>query len=269
MEGIPTSGQMGTDGLWAKLRGGKKAVVVALVDCVTGVIWPPVVVLKEEWAAWQALFERAKRAGLDLEQLRGLTSDGAQGVAGYLASKLAWVNHQRCVFHIWRNLAGELAAQAAVAAAGLAGDLAKAVREQTRKELVALVRAVLDARTEADAIAALAKLEAHQLGKGLAQQIEQDMDTLFVHLLEYNRGLSRVVPEWYWRDFRLRLSRGRNHGCDVRLERAALVWQIYHNFEPAQWRSERKRHYRRPGISALQMAGVPPGKVSYLDALCV
>jgi hypothetical protein len=53
------------------------------------------------------------------------------------------------------------------------------------------------------------------------------------------------------------------------LERAALVWAIYHNFEPAPWRSERKRHYRHPGLSPLHVAGVPPGKISYLDALGV
>ena len=39
-------------------------------------------------------------------------------------------------------------------------------------------------------------------------------------------------PEWLWRDFRLRLSHGRNHGSEQRLERAALVWAIYHNFTP-------------------------------------
>ena len=57
-----------------------------------------------------------------------------------------------------------------------------------------------------------------------------------MHLVAYYAGLQRVTPEWYWRDFRLRLSRGRNHGSDPRLERAAPVWAIYHNFEPAQWR---------------------------------
>jgi hypothetical protein len=103
----------------------------------------------------------------------------------------------------------------------------------------------------------------------LAQAVEANLDAAFVHLQEYNRGLGRVAPEWLWRDFRLRLSRGRNHGSDQRLERAGLVWAVYHNFEPAQWRSERKRHYRRPGQSPLAKAGVPPGEVSYLDALGV
>ena len=99
--------------------------------------------------------------------------------------------------------------------------------------------------------------------------LNEQVDHLLVHLLDYYKGLQRVTPEWYWRDFRLRLSRGCNHRSDQRLERAALVWAIYHNFEPAQWRSERKRHYRHPGQSALKVAGVPPGQVSYLDALGV
>ncbi len=87
-----------------------------------------------------------------------------------------------------------------------------------------------------------------------------------MYLLAFNQGLVRVSPEWAWRDYRLRVSRGRNHGSDPRLERASLVWAIYHNFTPAQCRSERKRHYRRPGLSCLEVAGAPPGQVSYLDA---
>jgi hypothetical protein len=50
---------------------------------------------------------------------------------------------------------------------------------------------------------------------------------------------------------------------------AALVWAIYRNFNPAQWRSERKRHYRYPGRSHLAVAGASPGDISYLDALGV
>jgi len=95
------------------------------------------------------------------------------------------------------------------------------------------------------------------------------MNRLSVYQPAYCQGLPHVGPEWYWRDFCLRLSRGRNHRSEQRLERAAVLWACYHNFEPAQWRSERKRHYCQPGQSALQVAGVPPGPVSYLDALGV
>ena len=270
LAGIETSGQVGTDGLWARLLGRQRKVVLALVDSVTGVIFPPVVVNEEDSdRSWGRVFRRAKLSGLDLEQLRGVASDGAVGLIGYLARVLSWVNHQRCVFHIWRNLSGELTSRVNEAAAGLAGAAAKAVKKKVRAELVALVRGVLDAHSYAEAEAALAKLKAHELGGKLATLLDEHLDAAMVYLLEYNRGLIRVSPEWYWRDFRLRLGHGRNHRSDERLERAALVWAIYRNFEPAQRRSEKRRHYRHPGMSPLAVAGAPPGQISYLDALAV
>jgi hypothetical protein len=268
LEGVGSSGQVGTDGLWAVLGGRGKRVVLALVDSVSGLIWPPVVVLGEEKESyWQALFERAQEAGLDLDGLRGLVSDGAQGLIGYLNKALVWVNHQRCVLHIWRNLAGELARKSCQAAQGRQGQGARVIRAQVRRELVGLVHGVIDAPSGIQGQVALAKLGAHPLGAGLARILEPHLDSLWVYLLDFNRGLLRVAPEWVWRDFRLRLSRGRNHGSEVRLERAALVWAIYHNFTPAQWRSERRRHYRHPGQSSLEVAGASPGEASYLDAL--
>jgi hypothetical protein len=143
------------------------------------------------------------------------------------------------------------------------------VRTQTRRALGALVRAVFDAASVGAAEAALAKLAAHELGAELARLVGASLDAALVYLCGYNRGLRRVAPEWPWRDFRLRLGHGRNHGSDARLERAALVWAVYRNFEPAQGRCERTRTYRHPGRCPLAAAGVPPGDVSYLDALHV
>ena len=105
--GVESSGQLATDGLWARLRGGTKRVVLALVDNVTGVVWPPVVVAGEgAAAAWETLFTRAEQAGLVLRELRGIASDGATGLERYRRQALPWVSHQRCVFHLWRGLAG-------------------------------------------------------------------------------------------------------------------------------------------------------------------
>ena len=272
LEGAKVSGEVGVDGLWAKLRataeGEVKRVVLVLVDSVTGLIYPPVVVEGEEGEApWQKLFKQAQRAGLS--RLRGVTSDGASGLVGYLAKTLYFVNHQRCVFHIWRNLGGELAKAVAEAAKDLVGDAAKAARKSARAELTSLVHQALDAKSEVEAERALAMLRAHRLGGRLAESIEEHLDAALVHLSSYNKGLVRVGPEWLWRDFRLRVSRGRNHGSDERLKRAALVWAIYANFTPAQRRKERKRKYKRPGKSSLELAGVPPGNLSYLDALAV
>lgn len=270
LEGIGSSGCIGTDGLWARLRGGTKAVVLALVDNATGLLWPPVVAAGEESEqSWREMLERAVGAGFDLDRLRGVVSDGANGLIGCLHEMAKWANQQRCVWHLWRKLGGELARQVSKVGVGLFGAAARAARGRVRRELVALIHAVLDARSQEEAEAALVQLRTHQLGAGLARQLEECLDAALIHLNAYNRGLARVAPEWLWRDFRLRLSRGRNHGTGVRLERAALVWAIYHNFTPAQWRCERKRRYRRPGQSPLEVAGVPPGEISYLDALAV
>lgn len=270
LAGIAHTQAAGTDGLWAKLKGKAQRVVLLVVDSVSGLIYPPVVAKGEESAGpWQRVFERAKQAGLDLDALRGVTSDGAQGLLAYLRHSLSWVQHQRCVWHLWRNLGGELAKAASRAAEGLSGEAAEQARQQVRDELVGLIHPIMDAKSYAEAEAALATLLGHPLGATIGKLLNEQLDRVLVHLLDYYKGLQRVTPEWYWRDFRLRLSRGRNHRSDQRLERAALVWAIYHNFEPAQRRSERKRHYRYPGQSALQVAGVPPGKVSYLDALGV
>lgn len=270
LEGIGTSGNVGTDGLWARLRGGAKAVVLALVDTATGLIWPPTVAEGEESTeSWRQMFQRAQRAGLDLNGLRGVVSDGATGLAGCLQEIVKWVNHQRCVFHLWLKLGAELTRQVAKVGGGLYGAAAKAAKERVRRELVGLIHAVLDAASQQEAELALAKLRAHQLGAELAQFLEAHLDAALIHLNAYNKGLLRVGPEWLWRDFRLRLSHGRNHATSARLERAALVWAIYRNFTPAQWRSERKRHYRRRGQSPLEAAGASPGDISYLDALAV
>lgn len=270
LAGVPTSGQLTTDGLWARLRGHTKRVVLLLTDSVSGVVWPPVVATGEEAPAqWRPLFVRARGAGLDRAELWGVTSDGATGIAGYLRERLSWVLHQRCVFHLWRQLRGELARQTAPAAAGIPRAAAQAVQRQVRRELVALVRSVLDAPDEAAAYAALAPLAAHPRGEGLAAALRPHVAAAHVCHRRFTRQLVRVSPEWCWRDFRLGLGHGRNHGAVARLERAALRWAIYRNFTPAQERRERKRQYRSAGLSPLARAGVPPGAVSYLDALAI
>jgi transposase-like protein len=270
--GVEGSGQLATDGLWARLRGGTKRVVLALVDNATGVVWPPVVAAGEGTAAaWATLFERAEQAGLALSGLRGLASDGATGLESYRRRALPWVSHQRCVFHLWRGLSGALTAAAATAAAAteLTGAAARRVVRQTRRTLVDLIRGVYDAPSDAEARAALARLAAHALGQALADLVAVHLEAARYYRCGYNRGLGRASPEWLWRDFRLGAGHGRNHGAEQRLERAALLWAIHHNFEPAQDRSERKRTYRHPGQAPLALAGLPPGDISYLDALAV
>ena len=152
---------------------------------------------------------------------------------------------------------------------GLAEDAAKSAAQTLRQELTALLPAVIDACSAKAAEQALKQLASHPLGQSLAKKVNEQLDHLLYHRLDCHRGLMRIGPEWLWRDFRLRLSHGRNHGSTQRLEQAALLWMVYHNFTPAQRRSERKRHDKHPGQSPLEVAGSPPGEVTYLDALAI
>jgi hypothetical protein len=268
--GISSSGQLGADGLWARLRGGQIRVLLMLRDSVSGLLWPPVTATGEEVAAaWQQLFNQAQQAGLALEKVQAVVSDGAQGLLSYLRETLAWVYQQRCIFHIWRNLSGELASEAGKAAKKREGDAAKEARLTVRRELVALIHRVVDAPGFEAAEQALTELRAHPHGVRIAQLLNTRLIELLVHLHPDRRGVGRVSPEWMWRDLRLRLSHGRNHGSEDRLRRAGLLFSIYHNFSPAQERRERKRHYRHPGKCALEVAGVQVEGYSYLDALGV
>ena len=214
---------------------------------------------EESAASWEKLFQRVKEAGLSGKDLNGLVSDAAPGLLSFLREKLAWVHHHRCVWHFWRSLAGEIASAVA--------QVAESGREQVREELKGLLHAVIDAASFTAAEEALLRLKAHPYGTRLAQKVNEQLDRLLYPLLACHQGLSRIAPEWLWRDFRLHLSRGRNHGSEERLERTGLLWMVYHNFTPAQWRSERKRKYKHPGQSPLQVAGGSPGRISYLDAL--
>jgi transposase-like protein len=268
LEGVATSGQMGSDGLWVRLRGHAKGVVLSLVDSVTGVVWAVVVAAEEESTkGWERLFERAKSGGLAWDKINALTSDGAQGLLSFLRRALPGVHHQRCVWHFWRSLAADLARAVAQSVKGLAEDVARSAAQTVRRELCTLLHGVIDAPTSEEAEQKLAQLAAHTWGQALAQKVNEHLDRLLFYLLDCHRGLVRIGPEWFWRDFRARLSRGRNHGSTERLERAALVWAIYRNFTPAQERKERTRHYKHPGQSPLEVAESALGGVTYLDAL--
>lgn len=242
LEGIASSGELATDGLWARLRDGTKRVVLMVADCASGVVYPPKAAKDEESAtSWETLFARLELAGLSLKGINGLVSDGAHGLVSYLQQALPWVHQQRCVWHLWRNLGGRMAQQVKAAIAGLEGEAAQQVAEQVRDSLGGALHAILDATSYEEAEQALAKLRLMDWGEPLARWLEPLLDAALMHLMPCHQGLPRVSPEWLWRDYRLRLSHGRNHGSELRLERELLIWAIYHNFEPAQRRSEQKR----------------------------
>lgn len=276
LAGIANTTSAGVDGLWARLKGGGKRVVLLLTDSVTGLVFPPVIALGEESASgFRRLFARAERAGLNLDNLRGVTSDGAVGLASYLKRTLYWVQHQRCVWHLWRTLKRPLAEAAKLACEGLDEQAAKLKDKEIRRELGQLIHDVIDAVSYDQAEQALLALRQHPFGTAIAHTLNVHLDPILLYSLDYYQGLQRVPPEWYWRDFRLRLSHGRNHRSERRLVRVMSLWAVYRNFTPAQERYEFKRNYRHPGLSplrqaqdeALAVARFLHENISYLDAL--
>jgi hypothetical protein len=262
LEGVENSGQFATDGLWARLRRGVTKVLLTLVDTVTGVVWTTHVAEDENHAeAWEGLFRSAELAGLSLDDLEGIASDGSQGLYSFLRAKQSRVHHQRCVWHYWRSLAGDVAKV-------IAGYDEEA-KDEMASHVNGLLHQIIDATSYESAEEALQRLRDDPATELLAKKVNGQLDRLLYHLHPVHEGLVRTSPEWLWRDFRLHLSRGRNHGCDDRLAEAGALWSVYRNFTPAQWRSEQKREYKNPGRSPLQVAGAKPGEISYLDALGV
>ncbi len=186
---------------------------------------------------------------------------------GFLREALGWVHQQRCVWHLWRNLGGAIAHAAAQAAKGLGKEAGPAMRQQVGEELQGLLHAILDARSYEQGEQALAALRGHAWGMELVPKVQELLDQALVWLMAEHQGLVRCGPEWLWRDFRLRLSHGRNEGFLERLERAGLLWAVYRNLTPVQRREERKRRYKHPGQSPLEVATGAPIEISYLDAL--
>ena len=108
----------------ARLRGGAKAVVLALVDTATGLIWPPTVAEGEESTeSWRQMFQRARGARPDL--IAGGLPAGVREVGEPSALRLSSMAQAR----------SQLARQVAKVGAGLYRAAAKAAKERMRWEV--------------------------------------------------------------------------------------------------------------------------------------
>lgn len=188
LSGIDEAEELGTDGLWAKLKGQIVRVVLMTVNSVTGLIYPPIVAHGEKAAhAWQQLFARAVAAGLDLQRVRGVTSDGAQGLLGHLRADMSWVEQQRCVWHVWRQLGRAIVKTARQATVSLSGPAAAEARAALCAALGELLHQIVGATSASIAEVALTKLRAHPHGADLAQRVTNIMDRLFIYQMAYTQ----------------------------------------------------------------------------------
>jgi len=217
--------------------------------------------LDDERKVLQGRFRATLHAwGLKASQVRLLVTDGANVYVGVLEKVLRQAVHQRCLYHLWRNIRPAI----------------QTYKQQAGEKAALLVRFAIKAlwriETLEDAYLGLADLErtfghSAQL-KDTLRTIRRSLREAMAHTRDptFSERTSNVA-ERFFRGFKGRV---RRMGCFMSLpgcDRFIAAWQVYAAFQPSQARRERKRHYRFPGQSPLQIAQAPVEGLSWLDAL--
>ena len=115
---VPQSGAVASDATYVRVRG----VWTAILGVVDGVarttfgLFP--LATEESDGEVERAFDLAATAGLKLEEMAVFASDGAAGFREFLARCLYGVRHQRCIFHLWRNVLPIIVRYASSAGAG-------------------------------------------------------------------------------------------------------------------------------------------------------
>jgi hypothetical protein len=96
-------------------------------------------------------------------------------------------------------------------------------------------------------------------------------DEAMAHLRYASTGVGRTVNllEWLWHRYKWRLGPLQCFMSDEGCDNFNALWEVYYNWEPAQKRKEKKKHYAYPGRSPLEVAGCEVRGLSWLDAVGV
>lgn len=251
------SGILATDEAWGWVKGivdgvGRKVEfgLQALVDGRTRVVLRLTRLVGESEEALRAGIERLPAVGVPLEAITTWLSDGSRTYPAVLAMlNLDQLPRQRSIFHLWRNLVGDITAYGVA----LGTDAADALR--------AAIHAVWDAPTERLAVRALFTLVATYGRDPLARPIVGLVRATFpdatYHLKDTTLGLARTtgIVEWLWRRFKRRMRLIQVLMGEDSPERFGALFELYVNFHHYQIRRERKRHYPYPDRCPLEIAG--------------
>jgi hypothetical protein len=258
---VPQSGAVASDATYVRIRG----VSTAILGVVDG-IWRTTFGLfhlatEESDAEIERAFDLAAKAGLNLEKITVFASDGAAGFREFLARCLYGVRHQRCVFHLWRNVLPIIARYATAAG------------NEWATGLKTCIACVWNATSRGDADAMLKLLVAGYGAEPIAQEavhlVQETFEQAMTHLSAGMAGVGRTscVCEWVWRYYKERIRQMggfmSTDGCD----HFNALWELALNFRRYQRRKERLRHYKYPGLCPLEVAGVMVDGVTWLDAL--
>lgn len=194
-------------------------------------------------------------------EVKVLISDGASWYRAALDWVLRKARQQRSIFHLWRNILPRIRAYGAEAG------------EEAAREFIAGVKAVWDATSLAAAQAELWALQARWGAVGGLQEvfalIEGTLQEALLHTQGVVEGMGRTsnVAERFFRQYKQRVARMgcfmSPSGCD----NFNAAWMVYSDMEPYQVRRERKKHYRYPGHSPLEVGGAPVAGLTWLDLL--
>jgi transposase-like protein len=247
---VPQSGAVASDATYVRIRGVWTA-ILRVVDGIKRTTFGLFHLATDESdEEIERAFDLAAKSGLILEQIKVFASDGASGFREFLARCLHWVRHQRCIFHLWRNVLPIITRYAAVA-----GD-------EWAEGLKTCIACVWNASSTAEAEVMLKLLIGVYGAQPIAQEavrlVQETFEQAMTHLVAGLPGVSRTscVCEWVWRYYKERVAQMggfmSTEGCD----HFNAIWEVALNFRRYQRRKERLRHYMYPGLCPLEVAGV-------------
>jgi len=255
------SGLVAADATYVQVRGVWTA-ILGIVDGITRLTFGPFrLTSAESDAEIERAFDLAAAAGLDLERIRVLLSDGAAGFREFLARCLHWAAHQRCLFHLWRNVWPIITRYGAAAGQDWATALKLALA------------AVWDAGRRAEAEVALRLLVSVFGSQAIAQEavriVEETFEQAMTHLTAGMAEVSRstAVCEWVWRYYKERVRQMGGFMSADGCTNFTALWGLALNFRRYQRRKERLRQYKHPGQCPLELAGAMVHGVTWLDAV--
>ena len=261
-------GEIRQSGIWAadstlsKVKG-QYVAVLGVADAVSRVVFEIVRIAAESEEEVLKKFARLRRFGADTKTIRGLVSDGADAYRLLVEGVMKRTVHQRCVFHLWRNIGPSIRSLKAINGEEAAETFKKAVR------------GVWDARGYEEAKRALETLVEEWSEEALVAPalvvIQASFEEAVAHLKGGVPGMPRTsnVVEWLWQAYKRRLRIMGQLMSDKGQASFDGVWTLHASFNRYQKRKERKRRVNNPGHCPLEMAGETVGELCWMDVLAI
>lgn len=194
-------------------------------------------------------------------QVQYLVSDGANAYHSVLEHLLRQAHHQRCVFHLWRNILPTILVYRHQAGWPVA------------RELTVALAKVWNATHLEQAQRFLTKVQykwrdfslLHPLFALIARTLPEAMT--HTSCPGDSLGCTSNLAERFVRRYK---QRTRRMGCFMSTQGADhfnALWEIYANFEQLQIRREHKKRYRHSGQSPLEVAQADFHDLTWLDVI--